>query len=819
MQYTEFFESVTGHRPYPYQEALARDTWPALLDVPTGLGKTAAVIAGWLWRRLAGDAATGRRLVYCLPMRVLVEQVRDDAKAWCERASEAFAKRGKAVPTVHLLMGGDVDMKWDTRPESDVILVGTQDLLLSRALNRGYAMSRYRWPLHFGLLNSDCLWVFDETQIMGVAVETSAQLQGLRKALGSHGPAGSLWMSATLADKQLDTVDHPRPVPSWPRHELTEADRAHGPVRQRVDARKRIARLDDAVLSKKTQKAHTAALAAAVLAAHRERGGLTLVVLNRVLRAQELYGALRRAGVGDDAVALVHSRFRRGDRARHEKFLGRERNDARIVVATQAVEAGVDVSARTLFTELAPWPSLVQRMGRCNRHGELDDAAVRWIDIETDDKDGLALPYDAAALDQARSLLGRLVNMGGDAGPTTLRELRYEPPSVTRPVVRRRDLLDLFDTTPDLCGNDVDVSRYVRDGDDVDCRIFWRALDADQPSRELPAARRHELCPVSVAAANEFLKKLRTKREQADARLKPRLRAWAWNGLTDAWELVERVRPGQVVLVDVAAGGYDPAVGWTGEVAARIAVPEVPADEAPHPSEAMGSDPDTATGVWVELTKHLGHVEMEAGRLADDLGLDQWRETVAVAGRWHDVGKAHDAFQHALLAPVAEGQHPGPGPWAKSNHQNYVRSERPYFRHELASALAWLQAAETHARASGDAGFVDLVAYLVAAHHGKVRVSIRSLPDEQGPPGGLYARGVWQGDELPAVTLPTGEVVGPVKLDLSCMQLGPGSWLERILALRDDGALGPFRLALLESVVRIADWRASSKEQDGGYDE
>lgn len=40
----------------------------------------------------------------------------------------------------------------------------------------------------------------------------------------------------------------------------------------------------------------------------------------------------------------------------------------REVVATQAVEAGVDVSARVLITELAPWSSLVQRFGRCNRY-------------------------------------------------------------------------------------------------------------------------------------------------------------------------------------------------------------------------------------------------------------------------------------------------------------------------------------------------------------------------------------------------------------------------------------------------------------------
>lgn len=53
-------------------------------------------------------------------------------------------------------------------------------MLLSRALNRGYAMSRYRWPMHFGLLNNDCLWVMDEIQLMGPGVPTACQLEAFR---------------------------------------------------------------------------------------------------------------------------------------------------------------------------------------------------------------------------------------------------------------------------------------------------------------------------------------------------------------------------------------------------------------------------------------------------------------------------------------------------------------------------------------------------------------------------------------------------------------------------------------------------------------
>ena len=46
----------------------------------------------------------------------------------------------------------------------------------------------------------------------------------------------------------------------------------------------------------------------------------------------------------------------------------------------------------------------------------------------------------------------------------------YDPPHV----IRRKDFIDLFDTTPDLAGNDIDVSRYIREGEDSDVQVFWR---------------------------------------------------------------------------------------------------------------------------------------------------------------------------------------------------------------------------------------------------------------------------------------------------------------------------------------------------------
>jgi CRISPR-associated endonuclease/helicase Cas3 len=149
--FAEWFQKATGNVPHPYQEALAMaDQLPELVELPTGAGKTAAVVLAWLWRRRHGgrERRPPRRLIYCLPMRVLVEQTRDAIRCWLERLEQT------ACIDLHVLMGGKSADDWGIRPEREAILVGTQDMLLSRALNRGYAAARSRWPIEFGLLNS-----------------------------------------------------------------------------------------------------------------------------------------------------------------------------------------------------------------------------------------------------------------------------------------------------------------------------------------------------------------------------------------------------------------------------------------------------------------------------------------------------------------------------------------------------------------------------------------------------------------------------------------------------------------------------------------
>ena len=111
----------------------------------------------------------------------------------------------------------------------------------------------------------------------------------------------------------------------------------------------------------------------------------------------------------------------------------------------------------------------------------------------------------------------------------------------------------------------------------------------------------------------------------------------------------------------------------------------------------------------------------------------------------------------------------------------------------------------------------DLVAYLAAAHHGKVRLSIRSLPHESQPEeeSRRFARGVWEEDILGPVDVGESTVIDETVIDLSYMELGETengpSWTARTLALRDNPSLGPMRLAYMEALLRVADWRASQR--------
>jgi CRISPR-associated endonuclease/helicase Cas3 len=209
--------------PRDWQEDLARDAVPRsrVIRIPTGYGKTLGVLGAWLYHRVErNDDRWPRRLIWTLPMRVLVEQTADEARRCLDRLGLLWQPgtdhEGKVG--VHLLMGGaDQGGEWNLYPEETAVFIGTQDMALSRALNRGYAAPRARWPMELGLLSHDVLWVLDEVQLMDVGLATSAQLQAFfdDDASSSLRPRLSWWMSATLQSSWLRSVDTAAHHPAW----------------------------------------------------------------------------------------------------------------------------------------------------------------------------------------------------------------------------------------------------------------------------------------------------------------------------------------------------------------------------------------------------------------------------------------------------------------------------------------------------------------------------------------------------------------------------------------------------------------------------
>ncbi|MDE0234035.1 MAG: HD domain-containing protein [bacterium] len=779
---------ATGFRPYAYQRRVAEEGLPELLQVPTGCGKTEAVGLGWLYRRLRHPdanvrSATPHWLVVAMPMRTLVEQTIDRFRGWLE----CLSLDGDVA--LHRVQGGVgwSDTDWRLKPDSDAVFVGTIDMLLSRALNRGYADRRWHWPMSFGGFNNGTHWVFDEIQLMNVATPNTRQLQSFRDALGTALPTSSTWMSATVDDRLLCTVDRPD-IGSL--IELDDDDR-RGPLNRRLDAVRTISEIS--LPGSRPEQA----LARELVDRHKP-GTLTLAVLNTVDSASATWASVKKLAPDADVV-LLHSRYRPVDRAAHtEAALSEPGPAGKIVVSTQVLEAGMDLSAALLFTEAAPWPSIVQRAGRCNRDGTGDDAQLLWS------MPSKYPPYEEADVNASVEALRS--HAGAQVTTTQLQDADVQTTPRITPIIRRRDLIDLFDTTPDLSGNDVDVARFIRDREDRTVQVAWREIADNQPLGTSP--RRDELCGVPIGDLRPWLRKGN--------------RAWLLDHLardrSQQWSrCTERdLRDGIEVVLDASEGGYDSEIGWNPRSKEPVAV-VMPTESQPvgvgvAPDDDMGIDDEPASrgDEWYPLAAHLVDVEHECVALLEALeagGLSaEMHRAAVVAGRLHDIGKASEVWQAAALETANDEEQDtlrADGPFAKTGNHRPLRFKPPFFRHELASALALMSEG---ASALDGHQEIDLLVYLVASHHGRIRLSIRRPPEESDVEARVVTTlGIAPGDELPEVE------VGDWVIPRSSLTIPTGNdrYERRALALRDRPDLGPFRLAFLEMVVRSADWRAS----------
>lgn len=343
---------------YPFQESvyhLLTNGRSVILQAPTGAGKTRAALYPFL-RAWEQNADFPRKCIYSVPLRVLANQF------W-----EEYQQRTHNFGFVQPL---DVSIQTGARSEDSKLegnlIFTTIDQTLSNFLNIPYALSLNQGNLNAGAVLSSYL-VFDELHLFDPETTLQTTLHLLRLL---RGVVPFLVMTATFSAEWIKALA--KELDAEPL--VVSAEEASAiPSQQKT---RRIQAVDSELTAKQ------------VIAAHRNR---SIAICNTVDRAQTLFDGIRGLVDSDVEVRLLHSRFLRSDRERSEDWLrrefGKDRSkqtvDSAILIATQVVEVGLDISSETLHTELAPAASIIQRAGRCARYqGEEGDVFVYRLPLD-----------------------------------------------------------------------------------------------------------------------------------------------------------------------------------------------------------------------------------------------------------------------------------------------------------------------------------------------------------------------------------------------------------------------------------------------------
>ncbi|MCC6800490.1 MAG: CRISPR-associated helicase Cas3' [Anaerolineae bacterium] len=339
--------------PYKYQDDVCTrflDGQNLIIQAPTGAGKTRAAlepnIIGFQREPLT---AYPQRIIYNVPMRVLARGFYE------EYDSRARLKAWKPEWQPTIQTGETPD---DSLFEGRVIFC-TVDQMLASFLNIPYSLPKRLDNINAGAMIGSA-FIFDEfhlypqREMMLTVLAMLRMLQGLSRFI---------LMSATFSPVFLKEIGRALGAEVIADPAGTPLAQGHFSDITALTTRQRTFYAEDGPLT-----------AEAVLA---RMGGAerVLCVCNTVDRAQQLFLDLRRELDGDGECRLLHSRFYRDDRRATENFAiqqFKEKPGQRVVlVATQVVEVGLDISSEALFTECAPAASIIQRAGRCaRREGE-----------------------------------------------------------------------------------------------------------------------------------------------------------------------------------------------------------------------------------------------------------------------------------------------------------------------------------------------------------------------------------------------------------------------------------------------------------------
>jgi CRISPR-associated endonuclease/helicase Cas3 len=353
------------------------------------------------WRK-----ARPARLIYALPLRTLAQGIYREARATAQQlgfpieAQVDSRGRERVSPYVTLQTGEQPDDRFFDRGR---IIVTTYDQLLSGLLDQPYGLSGRLHNINAAAV-AGALVVFDEFHLM------EAHRAFLTAAAGLHlfsELCQSVWMTATATRPLVELIGDATGAVAVPETEVE--------WKGLLNSLPTVTQVARSLVSEKVQLSSDT-----VLRCHQNR---SIVLLNTVGRSQEMFAALQQLLQTRNSsieVMLLHSRFFKEDRRRKEERLralfGRNSNGQAILVATQVVEAGLDISCEHLHTELCPMNALVQRSGRCARfEGETGTVHVYPLPIE----ERAWLPYGDAqgedvTLTRTHNLLGRIAGVPFD---------------------------------------------------------------------------------------------------------------------------------------------------------------------------------------------------------------------------------------------------------------------------------------------------------------------------------------------------------------------------------------------------------------------
>lgn len=591
-----FVEAVHDWRPFPWQTALvhsivARESWPGVIDIPTGLGKTAVIDVFVYLAAMRPDLAR-RRLFFVVDRRVIVDEAYEHARAIARSlrqpkhedvarvADRLHSDRQLTAPlTVVRMRGGATwDWRWLDRPDQPAVVVGTVAQLGSRLLFRGYGVSEYRRSLDAALVGTDSVIVVDEAHLAEQFLRSAVDAIALDEGQLVPKPV-MVTMSATVAS-----------APGWA-HELGDDAQQSDEARRRLYAAKRL-RVESVVTTKAKANAVADRLQQLATDLADEQHPTVAVLTNTVARARAVLDRLREA---DHEAVLLTGAMRGFDRERwmqqyFPRFrAGRDEQPERplFLVATQTVEVGANIDVHALVTESASLDAIVQRLGRLNRLGRYNSApAVVVHDDLVEEDDPIYGPARLATWRWLRALTRDDPGADGvDVGPLALRARigalsANERDAMTRPgragPVLTKDRLDALTRTSPTPVPDVPVGPFLYGfrADAGQVTVVWRAgLDpanddawATEVGLVPPAADEGIELPIgrvrrwlaNVAGADDVNDALNTADEiEGDDRPVILIR----NGEDPRSDKAHAIRPSDIVVVPTLYGGCDD-FGW-----------------------------------------------------------------------------------------------------------------------------------------------------------------------------------------------------------------------------------------------------------------